>query len=241
MMLKKRIFWGFLVIITILLMAFSLTGCGGGGNSPSGDGNKTTSKKIAYIYTTSDGTIPAALTSMTSYQITGITMSQVDTTDFTSFDLIIIGPKTNTGSSWDTGSQATTIYNANKPIIGMGDGGSNFFKAMGQPHFNNTMGYHTNDLTVVNTADVIWSTPNSINIDTTGHVNVTVQSGGIVTELNPNSISSSVTIFAKDNKTDYYLIAKEGRYLFWGPNDGADELTSDGKKLFVNAINLMMQ
>ena len=98
------------------------------------------SGKIAYVYksdTPTAGDFKMLLESV-SLTVQLIPLSAVTSTNFSGFDLILIAHDTGYLNNWGTAAQLAPITAANKPIMGLGEGGYAFFgqlgSGLGWPH-----------------------------------------------------------------------------------------------------------
>ncbi len=87
--------------------------------------------KIAIIY---QANLAAAQSFQSFLQANGYTVdlvfqNNILATDFSQYDLVVIGYDTGGGSTWGdpAGQQGAKVNNANKPILGLGDGGYAYF------------------------------------------------------------------------------------------------------------------
>ncbi len=137
---------------------------------------------IAFVYNTSGTTTAANFQSFlnsrgyptTLFDVAGI----LATTDFSTFDTIIIGDETGNLNEW-AGSiapaasilQVGVIDGSGKPVVGVGEGGYAFFSKPGQPN-GWPYGWHgpQSGTIAVNPADPLFSTPNSIPLDASNAV-----------------------------------------------------------------------
>jgi phosphodiesterase/alkaline phosphatase D-like protein len=207
----------------------------------SGDYTFTTeSLPIAHIYSTDDTGANSykSLLEDNGYSVTLIAMSDVATTDFSTYDLIIVDSDTG---SWDDPASVSAVDGSANPIIGLGEGGYDFFGQLGlntgRPH-----GWHgsNNSIYIVDTSHPIFNMPNSITIpeDTIIQLYTTTNHVGI----DLPSIPENVVVLGReaDEVEHYPLTLENDRYLFWGFTASPESMTQVGKDLFLNVVDFLM-
>ena len=206
------------------------------------------SGKIAYIYPDGDLTVAApykAFLDAHGYSTTLIPVSSVTSTNFSVYDLIIIGG--NTGNSdWNSGSHvpsaaATAVNNSGKPILGLGDGGSYFFEAFSlNIRWGNGMYNNYTNIYVVDKTHQIFNTPYHINVPA-GNIIQLYSSASSVLEIHMNTVPPNVVALGRSSTSPgYYPIAFENnRYFLWGFHDSPTNMTGTGMDLFLNIVNFL--
>ena len=205
--------------------------------------------RIIYIY---KGDLALANTFKTflesnGYKVDLILENNVDTTNYSPYNLIIIGPDTGNPSSWTTGpwgdpagSDAGYIDGFGKPTLGLGTGGSLYFEAR-----NLTITYGQSwigsagdiGVFVENPGHRFWTTPNAISIPADNTPQLYDNNSSFLAVHLPAPISGITPLGRESDDPVHYSLIMEGKkYLLWGFNDGPVNMSSKGKKVFLNAI-----
>lgn len=200
--------------------------------------------RVAYIYNSSDaGDVTAAAAFETLldpvYPMDQIAVSSIVSTDFTQYALIVIG---HNALSFST-DQTNAIQNSGLPVIGINRGGLSYFGKIGlnMKSENVASGSYTG-LVVANEALSIWNSPNDLNVSSEQTVtifNTTSQANVLYIGYLPASVLT-IAYHVSQYPTSYATIAKEGSNLYWAFNGDASSFNETGNKLFLNAINYMI-
>ncbi|MGD0339966.1 MAG: T9SS type A sorting domain-containing protein [Bacteroidota bacterium] len=212
-------------------------------------------KQIAYIYSSSLSSDSSAafdyktFLDSNGYSTYLIRMSDVQSTDFSSYSAILIGNGTGNLDLWGDSSSVAAINNFNKPVIGLGEGGYAYFGRLslniGWPH-----GWHgpASSMYIVQPQHTIFNTPNSITIPsdsvvTMGNVQVPGNEVGIyipVPPLNVNLLGREVN--ESDTSHNHYpLVQEKTKYFIWGFSDPPSKMTQTGNLLFLNIVDYMIR
>jgi uncharacterized repeat protein (TIGR01451 family) len=198
---------------------------------------------IAYVYrgNTEDSTSFYNLLTANGYGVDLISLASVLTTDFSAYKMIIIADDSGSLNQWGTptftDAQVAQIKLANKPILGLGEGGYAFFGRLslfiGWPR-----GWHgpQNIMDIAPTAPAGFFNPP---IPPVTHYVAPFNSVGIY--LPPNqSLPGDVTPIGMESPPDDHssLIAQGCRTL-WGNSGNPLIFTADGKLLFLNTISVI--
>jgi hypothetical protein len=151
-------------------------------------------------------------------------------TDFRSFAAILVG--SDTARLW--GGSAQAVDKAKKPILGLGEGGYDFFGdlklAIGAPH-----GWHGNDRGVflVNPAKSdLWAfskAPVKVEefitvYETTNHVGIYV----------PKPAEDVLLLGREEKDAQHFPLLRQGsHYVLWGFTASPNQVTRAGKEFFV--------
>jgi hypothetical protein len=198
----------------------------------------------AYIYNTdiSKAQDFAAFLTNAGHTTTLVSISNVLITDFSVYDLIIIGSDTGHLGTWGTPASVSQVANSGRPIIGLGEGGYAFFGKLNLA-IGYANGWHGADpgISVVDPSHQIFNFPIKIPIpspptfalyNSTINVGINVPSPiPDVTLLGMESLDSSLS--------HYSLIQEETRYILWGFTGGPSAMTPVGKDLFSNIVAYM--
>jgi len=196
---------------------------------------------VAYVYAT-DTAARDALSSMLSsrnYTVTGVTVANAATFDFSTYMAIVIGHDTGNLSSWGTQASIDQIRNSGVPIVGVGEGGYAYFGKLGLG-IGWPNGWHGSGGTGVNVADatdVVWSAPNLVSGTTGALVGLYSSGSSYVSVYYPTATGSTVTIGREvGDLTHYPLIAVGDCYALWGFDNSPATMTTAGANLFENFI-----
>ncbi|MBD3215706.1 MAG: hypothetical protein GF311_24050 [Candidatus Lokiarchaeota archaeon] len=187
-----------------------------------------------------DGTAPfyQEFLENNNYAVNLINFSDITTTNFDNFGLIIINPGSGEqGSNWGDSNAVNSIDNSNKPILGIGeDGGYAFFGelglSIGYPNGLTTSG---DSLFVPDNSSSIFNEPYRISNGTIQVYNSSVFEKRIHIGDSP---PSNLTILTRSSQgSTYSSVLKEGNeYIYWGFEISPNHMTDTGKKLFLNLV-----
>lgn len=205
--------------------------------------------RIIYIYQSDLALANTFKTFLESngYQVDVIFENNVGVPNYSQYNLIIIGSDTGNPSTWTSGpwgdpagSEAGYIDAFGKPTLGLGTGGSLFFEArnlsisFGQSWIGSI---GDSGVFVENPGHRFWTTPNSISIPATNIPTLYDNNSSFLAVHLPSPISGITPLGREtDDPVHYPIIMQGNRYLFWGFNDGPANMSSKGKKVFLNAI-----
>ncbi|MGC9466965.1 MAG: protein kinase domain-containing protein [Anaerolineae bacterium] len=198
-------------------------------------------KELVYIYATNT-TIANAYKSLLEdddYLVQLVKQDAIMSTSFDTYDLILIGPDTGSGASWGAGGQADRLADTNKPVIGLGSGGSSFFDQIGEPigWGNAWLPSPARDIYVVDPDDNFWESPNEISIPGSRILSLYSSDSSYLSVYYPSPISGVEAIGRQyDNANHYPIISKDSKYLLWGFNQTPSSLTTVGRQVFLNAV-----
>ena len=173
-----------------------------------------------------------------------ITMNSILAANFDDYRLILIGPDTGSGSSWGdiAGTQAQKLEDTNRPIVGLGRGGSAFYDELGYAiGWGDGWTGSGRDIYVMNADDTVWNEPNDISIPGDGIVQLYNSNSDFVAIYYPNPIAGIIGIGRQSNNaTHYQIIEKNVQRILWGFDAGPQAMTSTGKQVFVNTARSAM-
>jgi serine protease AprX len=165
-------------------------------------------------------------------------LDDVPATSLDSYDLIIVADDTQYETTWSDPNSIALIENSTKPIIGLGDGGYDFFGLLGLSIGNPNGGHSSkNSIEVVDPNCSLFSTPYSINIPQDRALQLYTETKSIGIYFWP-TVPETVTGFGHEvNDVGYFpLVAEQNRYLLWGFTESPQKMTETGKKLFINVV-----
>jgi hypothetical protein len=200
------------------------------------------SGKIAYVFRGRE--VDAAsfynLLTANGYTVTLVPLGDILTTDFSQFDLILIADDSGSLDQWGstglTASQVAQIQVANKPIIGIGEGGYAYFgqvpRFIGWPN-----GWHgpDDDLAKAATAPPAYFT--SVPGDPVTLYSQPVNTVAIYLGIPVPADAFAIGLETPD--TQHANLIQQGCNLLWGFSGNPLGMTSDGSTVFLNAVGYM--
>jgi hypothetical protein len=195
---------------------------------------------IAYIYNSKDdGTALyyQEFLENNSYAVDLINVSDITTTNFENYGLIIIDPESgDQGSNWGDSNTVNSIDNSNKPILGIGEnGGYAFFGELGLSiGYPNGLTSSGDSIFIPDNSSSIFNEPYAISNGT-----IQVYSSSVVEKrIHIDSPPSNLTILTLSSQgSDYSSVLKEGNdYIYWGFEKSPNHMTEVGKKIFLNLV-----
>ena len=174
-----------------------------------------------------------------------IQLSHVVKSDPAPYDLVIVGPDTGLGASFDNGDAAAALAQWTTPILGLGDGGAALFY-----EYKLTIGYgnvrvsNVNRVSPLTPAASYWNHPYAIDVTTQKLITLYPRP---LHELGVYLAGSTrpITPIAREETSEihYPVIAERnelGReFALWGYNLGPQGMTADGRALWVNLTHAM--
>ncbi len=201
-------------------------------------------RPAAFVYSTTLDLLAyseyQSMLALSSIPLVGVPISNVATTNWGHYELVIIGAYTSLDPVWGTSADVTALQNSRLPIIGLGEGGYAFFGrlALNIGYANGIHTAVTRTLPFSPTANVwlspfplIGSTPYRIYSGTAG-----------VSIYIPGSPPTNVErIGQQPGSSVYYNIVRQAaRYLLWGFQSKPSFMTTNGRKLFLNIVDMML-
>jgi subtilisin family serine protease len=195
---------------------------------------------VAFIYSNRDEEAEdfVSLLESSGCSTTLIRLNDVQETPLDSYDILIIANDTQHDDTWSDPITISSIEDSNKPVIGLGDGGYDFFGLLGLWIGNPNGGHGSkNSIEVVDPNSSLFSTPYSIEIPENLILQLYTETNHVGLYLWP-SIPESVTVFGREGSTvNYFPLAMEfNQYLLWGFNGSPQKMTEVGKTLFINVV-----
>lgn len=203
------------------------------------------SGEIAYVYrgNTADAASYYNLLVSTGYSVTLVPLSAILTTDFSQFNLILIADDTGSLNEWGTSgltdSQVTKITSANKPIIGLGEGGYAFFGHVGL-FIGWPKGWHGPDTDMSKSGGPLDPTFFAgVAADPVQTYSMPENTVSIYLPPNSPPPSDVVPIGLETPPTDHSPLILQGCRLLWGSSGNPYGMTSDGVTVFLNGVSYM--
>jgi parallel beta-helix repeat protein len=166
-----------------------------------------------------------------------IGIDEIPDAELDSYDIIIVGNHTENSNQWGDIESVTAIENSGKPVIGLGEGGYDFFGklglSVGRP--NGMHGSH-NSVYTIDPNHPLFITPYAIDVPQDLVLQLYTESDYVALYLYP--VPETVTVIGgeADNPGYYPLAFENNRYLFWGFSASPQSMTEVGKRLFVNFV-----
>ncbi|MDI6695138.1 MAG: FHA domain-containing serine/threonine-protein kinase [Anaerolineales bacterium] len=204
-------------------------------------------RRVAYIFSSDNSKANDYKSFLQSqgYIVDLIPIANVLSTEFTPYKAILIAPETGNAADYQNNPwgdpaevQANTVAAYNKPIIGLGRGGSLFFQAIGLfINWGQSWVGSTNEIYVVNPSATFWNTPNSIAIPGDQIIKLYDNPSGFLAVYLPGPIAGVVTVGRQSNDADHYPLIIEGsRFFLWGFDDGPSNMSNKGQRAFLNIL-----
>ena len=170
-------------------------------------------------------------------RVTLIGLTDVPTALMDSYDLIIVADDTQYMSTWDDPQTVAAIETSGKPVLGLGEGGYDFFGVLGlsigRPH-----GMHgeDNSLYAIDPNSPLFGTPYPIDIPEDRIVRLYTESNSVTVSLTPVP-ENVLALGGAVGQPGYLTVALEhDRYVLWGFTESPAKMTEDGERLFINAV-----
>ncbi|HZY45616.1 MAG TPA: hypothetical protein VFF70_12800 [Anaerolineae bacterium] len=195
--------------------------------------------KIAYVFqsdTAPNDQANMAFLNSRGYTVTPVLLSFVSSTDFSPFDLIMIGEGTGTLNEWGTvAADVPAIIAPNKPIMGLSEGGYAFFGKLslfiGWPR-----GWHSTDLVmtrVLTAPNAMFTTPNLVSGSPITAYTQNITEVAIYLAAKP----ADVVAFAEETpSTNHAMLISQGCRYLWGFGGSPLIMTAAGQNLFQNTV-----
>jgi uncharacterized repeat protein (TIGR01451 family) len=234
--MNKKTARGFVGLALALVLFLAITGAPVAPASAQGPAGN-----VAYVFYGNDAEANSfkILLESAAYTVQLVPLGSVLSTNFSPFDLILVANDSGNLDQWGTAgltaAQVAKITEPNKPIIGIGEGGYAFFGRLtlypGWPH-----GWHGPQ----DKMDPFPSAPgsffNTLPAGTITHYTVPVNSVGIYLSGVPADVSPvGLEVPTKDHSS----LILQGCRLLWGGSGSPDQMTADGKTLFLNSVQFM--
>ncbi len=201
-------------------------------------------RKVAYLYLTSTGLAAEYRDFLKprGYTLDAVPLDAIPSANLTQYTAILIAPETGKDGQWgDTGgSWANAIVGSNLPVIGLGEGGFNFFGKInlliGWPNGIDTS---AQEIVALNVNDPIWKTPNNIPIPANNVLTLYNKNSQAIAVLFQPPFPSNIIGYGQwpANVNQFPVIMQEGRFLLWGFRESPKEFTSNGSSLFLNFLD----
>ncbi len=197
-------------------------------------------RTVAYIYSTDSSSANDYKSLLVSAGFTtDLTLSSgTSVTDFSKYDLIIVGSDTGYLSTSDV--DVNKISSSGKKVIGLGEGGYAFFGKLGlETGWGHGWHGSENSINTVSKTHTIFNKPKSITIPTNNIIQLYSSTGHVGIYL--PSIPSNVIVLGRESSDNshYPFTLEDSKYLLWGFTASPISMTQNGKDLFVNTLNFL--
>jgi eukaryotic-like serine/threonine-protein kinase len=175
------------------------------------------------------------------YSMDLVPVDAISSTNFSQYQLVLIGPDTGSDGTWGDlgGAWADKVESSNLPVVGLGEGGFNFFGEIGLGiGFPNGIGTSTKDAVALNTQDEVWKTPNPVPVPGNGIVPLYTKDSDTYTSNLAQPFPPGVIAFAQwPEGVNQFPIIRENRFLLWGYRASPNDFTGSGSALFLNVLD----
>lgn len=166
--------------------------------------------------------------------------------DFSNFDLILVMSDTGAEDKWSNESGLVdAIKNSGLPVVGIGRGGHILFGllglAIGHP---NTVAINGNSIQVADFGDSqpLYTMPNGVTIPENQIIQILKsEKTGVAVPLQERLPEGIRFASVPGQSSQYPIVQEAGRFLLWGFETSAGDLTGDGVKLFLNSLRFQTQ
>ena len=175
-----------------------------------------------------------------------ISMSSAGVTDYTDFDVVIVGPDTIedfsavTSGEWGDKRAVARLVGSKVPVLGIEAGGLALFGNLGLAiGGGNAWHGDTTAIMVANAQHPAFQTPTRF---TARFVQVYSDVEGMASAaIYMPKPPANATLIGREAGTDdlHYTIVSQDRYLFWGYRPGPTSMTDQGQALFVNIVSYL--
>jgi len=203
--------------------------------TPVGEGD------IAYVY---DSDRVAGLNFQSFLESNGwnttlFPLSQLPGTDLSSFYAIILGHDTGSGAAWGNTQAIEAITYAERPVIGVEQGGYSFFGQLGLNigYPNAATGGTLSTIYAFDPFHAAWTTPFTVTLDATDRA--TIYTTGQTLIGIPDIYTDATNELIGDEwsgRAWNFLIGEGNCYMLWGYAGDPTLMTADGQNLFTNIV-----
>ena len=205
---------------------------------------------VAYVYDidSSNGLSFRSFLNANDYPTSLIKISDISTTIFDDFALIMIDSRSGSFGNWGTPQEIQIIQNLFKPILALGAGGSSFYEQLGISINWGNSWTSLDTLCDFQSCIKIFAEDTSLSVfNMPYNINFPQPPISPVVQLYNNSaqvgvykpaLSDTVKYIGRDPiDTNHYGIVAEGElYWLWGFDNSPAYMTQTGKRLLLNII-----
>lgn len=208
---------------------------------PSAPPAVTFKNQIAYFYKldSSDGQAYKTLLQANNCGVTLIDMSKINTTDFTKYDLLVIGNNTS-DDAYDFQKVTAPIKAAGKPVLMIGEGGGHFGEMINTSvNWGTTAGYSFSlAMIVTDSTMAVYKAPKRIDVPADKQLIIFSQApygqGFVGSPLAKYPDVEVIGQATTSNPKAYSVTFESGKYGFFGYYNSVNAMTQTGKDFVVN-------
>jgi hypothetical protein len=170
-------------------------------------------------------------------------MESVPRLDLNKYRMFIIGPDTGYLGDWGNGDIIGALLKRERPILGLGEGGYAFFGKF-QLRIGYANGAHGAGTSVQEnlSADAFWHYPYEMATGDPRVWQLYQEKSQRVDILLPRDLTGLAPFGINDTDKRYAnLILENEFWMLWGFQDGPKQMTTEGRRLFINAVYRTMQ
>jgi hypothetical protein len=195
---------------------------------------------VVYIFSYNDEVAESFQSSLGPYgcPTTLIRVANVPAKPLDSYDLVIVANDTQYEDTWSDPNTVAAIEDSGKPIVGLGDGGYDFFGLLGLSIGSPNGGHGSrNSIEVIDPNSSLFRLPYSIEIPADRVLQLYTETNHVGLYFWP-TVPETVTVLGGEvNHPGFYPLATEyNRYLLWGFTESPQKMTEVGKTLFINIV-----
>jgi len=204
-------------------------------STPVGEGD------IAYIYDSDRvaGTNFQTFLEANGWNTTLFPLSQLPGTDLSSFYAIILGHDSGYAGAWGNAMAVEAITYAERPVIGIEQGGYSFFGQLGLNigYPNGGTGGTYTTIYAVDPAHAAWNSPFAVALDGTDQA-VIYGTNQSITGIHDSHTDATNDLIGDEglDRLWNFLLGERSCYMLWGYAGDPTLMTADGQNLFANIV-----
>ena len=196
--------------------------------------------RVAYIFSHKTEVAESFQSLLGSYgcPTTLIRRADVAATPLDTYDLVIVANDTRYETTWSDPNTVAAIEDSGKPVVGLGDGGYDFYGLLGLSIGSPNGGHGSkNSIEAIDPNSSLFSTPYHIEIPRDRVLQLYTETKHVGLYFWP-TIPETVTVLGREvNDVGFFPLAMEhDRYLLWGFAESPQKMTEVGKRLFLNIV-----
>ena len=172
-----------------------------------------------------------------------IHMDSVPHVNLAKYRMFIVGPDTGYLNEWGNNDIVGNLLKFERPILGLGEGGYAFFGKI-QARIGYANGAHSDGTSVQEqlSADAFWHYPYEMSMGDPKVWQLYQENSRRVDILLPRDQTGLLPFGLHDTDKRYAnLIMEDEFWMLWGFQDGPKQMTTEGRRLFINAVYRTMQ
>ncbi len=179
-----------------------------------------------------------SLLEMYGISVNSVSVKNLEQVTLTDYDLIIVGDDASWSEPFKDGLFVAAVEDSGKPVLGLGDGGYDFFGEL-ELRIGNPYGGHggKNSIRVIDPEYSLFSTPYPIEIPDDRILQLYTETRHVGIYLWPDVPETVFVIASEPDDPGYYpLVMEHNRYMLWGFTESPEKMTPTGKKVFINTV-----